>query len=335
MVIAAEQHRRTAERGNALRFGRPPRSSVSPDVRKGYSGIGMVQQSTDSVVSPVPISSAFEPLSGRRRGENRFLFIGRSADSNPGTSGTPGQQINEYFTGSTFGTSGNQTADGTHYNWTILYQRENYDAMPGVYQTGNGAFNPRQQSLLAPDLGVIQQGISAYNPTAGETGFNGRYDRNASTIAGLSETGLGLAGIYLTGGLADLASPFISSALGLSGTAAAGAASAAEETSGMVGALEDWEGANAAARLAARDAAFETDNAMNAVGTAASNQANAVSAANAARSLLILAKAGTGAVTSSVSSFIGSMEQGRSLGQDLGATGFGAISGDQAACWGW
>ena len=41
--------------------------------------------------------------------------------------------------------------------------------MPGVYGTGNGAFNPRQQSLLAPDLQAIQQGLGAdgYNPGRG------------------------------------------------------------------------------------------------------------------------------------------------------------------------
>ena len=60
------------------------------------------------------------------------------ADSTPGATGTPGQQINEYFVGSTFDSSGNQTADGTQYNWTILYQGENQDALPGVYITGQG-----------------------------------------------------------------------------------------------------------------------------------------------------------------------------------------------------
>jgi hypothetical protein len=78
-----------------------------------------------------------------------------AADASPGSAGTPGQQINEYFVGSTFDSSGTQIADGTHFNWTILYQGETLDALPGVYQTANGEFNPRQQSLLAPDLGVI------------------------------------------------------------------------------------------------------------------------------------------------------------------------------------
>ena len=105
----------------------------------------------------------------------------------------PGQQINEYFVGSTFDSSGNQTADGTHYNWTILYQGENYDAMPGVYITGNGVFNPRQQSLLAPDLSVIQQGISAYDPRSSWFDYAAGYG-----VAG-SEIGLTAVGGFLGG----------------------------------------------------------------------------------------------------------------------------------------
>ncbi len=121
-------------------------------------------------------------------------------------SGTPGQQINEYFVGSTFDSSGNQIADGTQYNWTILYQGENQDALPGVYITPQGALNPREQSLLAPDLSVIQAGIgaSAYSPTAGETGFKGWYDRNAGSIAFGAGVGSGAAAGLLTGGLADI-----------------------------------------------------------------------------------------------------------------------------------
>ena len=65
------------------------------------------------------------------------------------------------------------------------------------YETAQGAFNPRQQSLLAPDLAAIQQGVSAYDPLAGETGFQaflGRHYRaiamGASVVAG---TALSLA----------------------------------------------------------------------------------------------------------------------------------------------
>ncbi len=206
---------------------------------------------------------------------------------------------------------------GTDFAWNIVYHGQIYDGIPGVYQTANGVFNPREQSLLAPNLGAIQQGISAYDPTAGETGFNGCYDRNANAIAGLSETGLGLAGIYLTGGLAELASPFISGALGLSGTAAASAASVAEETSGTVGALEDWEGANAAARLAARDAAFETDNA---VGTAANVESNV-------KQSVVIAKATLGAISGGISGFTGSAADHGSLAEDLISGGFGAFFG--------
>lgn len=100
--------------------------------------------------------------------------IAYSADSDPGsTSAPPGQQINEYFSGSTFNSSGSQTADGTHYNWTILHQGENYDALPGLYETANGVFNPRQQDLLAPDLSVIQGGLGA-----------SAYDLGSGTVPG-------------------------------------------------------------------------------------------------------------------------------------------------------
>ena len=55
---------------------------------------------------------------------------------------------------------------GTDYAWNIVYHGNMYNGIPGVYETAQGAFNPRQQSLLATDLGVIQAGIgaSAYNP---------------------------------------------------------------------------------------------------------------------------------------------------------------------------
>ena len=131
----------------------PVASVAAPTVHKSaQSG-----QSVDRFVSPFPISGI------------RKLRLGSccyGVSTTPGSTGTPGQQINEYFVGSTFDSSGNQTADGTQYNWTILYQGENQDALPGVYETANGAFNPRQQSLLAPDLSVIQAGIvaNAYDP---------------------------------------------------------------------------------------------------------------------------------------------------------------------------
>jgi hypothetical protein len=154
-----------------------------------------------------------------------------AADANPGSTGTPGQQINEYFVGSTFDSSGTQIADGTQYNWTILYQGENYDALPGVYETANGEFNPRQQSLLAPDLGVIQAGISAYDPLAGETGFQAFLGRHYQGIALGSSVVAGTALSIATWGLAT---PWVAGALGVEatglgilGTAAVGAISGA------------------------------------------------------------------------------------------------------------
>ena len=179
----------------------PVNSVATPTVHKSA-------QSGQSVDRPVPPF----PISGIRKLRLGSCCFGVSPT--PGATGTPGQQINEYFVGSTFDSSGNQTADGTQYNWTILFQGENQDALPGVYITPQGAFNPREQSLLAPDLSVIQAGVSAYDPTAGETGFKGWYDRNANTIVGVSETDLALAGTYLTAGLA---APLLSSAVGLAG----------------------------------------------------------------------------------------------------------------------
>jgi hypothetical protein len=55
-------------------------------------------------------------------------------------------------------------SEGTDYAWNIVYQGNMYDGIPGVYITPQGEFNPRQQSMLAPDLAALQQGISAYNP---------------------------------------------------------------------------------------------------------------------------------------------------------------------------
>jgi hypothetical protein len=152
-----------------------------------------------------------------------------SADAKPGTSGTPGQQINEYFVGATFDANGNETAAGTQYNWTILYQGQTYDAMPGVYSTTQGAFNPRQQSLEAPDLSVIQAGISAYDPLAGETGFQAFLGRNYRGIAfGASA----LAGTALSIATWGMATPWVAAGLGVEatslgilGTAAVGAIS--------------------------------------------------------------------------------------------------------------
>jgi hypothetical protein len=220
--------------------------------------------------------------------------------TSPGSTGTPGQQINEYFTGSTFDSSGTQIADGTHYNWTILYQGETYDALPGVYETANGEFNPRQQSLLAPDLGVIQAGISAYDPSAGETGFNGWFDRNANTIAGLSETGLGLAGMYLTAGLA---APLLSSALGAFGAATAGTA--------------------VDAGAAAVETASTVDEAASAVTTA-------VNVENNVKQSVVIAKATLGAISGGISGFTGSAADHGTLAEDLISGGFGAFFGAAA-----
>ncbi len=198
----------------------PVNSVATPTVHKSaQSG-----QSVDRLMPPVPISG----IRKLRLGSCRF-----GVSTTPGSTGTPGQQINEYFVGSTFDSSGNQTADGTQYNWTILYQGENQDALPGVYITPQGAFNPREQSLLAPDLSVIQAGIgaSAYDPLAGETGFQAFLGRHYQGIAlGASA----VAGAAVTMASAGLATPWVAgvlgveaASLGVAGTAAVGAISGA------------------------------------------------------------------------------------------------------------
>jgi hypothetical protein len=113
-------------------------------------------------------------------------------------------EFQQQFSGSVFDPSTQLLqSEGTDYAWSIVYQGNMYDGIPGVYITPQGEFNPRQQSMLSPDLSAIQQGISAYDPTQGETGFTGWYDRNAGTIAKVSGIGLGIAAGVLTGGLAD------------------------------------------------------------------------------------------------------------------------------------
>ena len=112
--------------------------------------------------------------------------IAYRADSDLGsTSIQPGQQINEYFVGTTFDAGGNQTADGT--------------------------FNPRQQSLLAADLGAIQQGVSADDPLARETGFQAFLGRHYQAIAlGASA----VAGASTTLATAGFATPWVAAGLG-------------------------------------------------------------------------------------------------------------------------
>jgi len=54
--------------------GRRPRTSVSSSAGVYPVRAGMVQKTVDLVVPAVPISRAFEPLSGCRGGENQFLL---------------------------------------------------------------------------------------------------------------------------------------------------------------------------------------------------------------------------------------------------------------------
>ncbi len=171
--------------------------------------------------------------------------------SNPSRSAN--WQFQQQFSGSTFNT-GTQllTYAGTDYAWNIVYQGQMYDGIPGIYETANGAFNPREQALLAPNLGAIQQGISAYDPTAGETGFNGWYDRNAGTIAAVSGVGLSLAATFLTGGLA---APLLTSAIGFAGTAASGVLGVASDAiAGAISTAGDIAGASEEAISSASDA---------------------------------------------------------------------------------
>ena len=41
---------------------------------------------------------------------------------------------------------------GTDDAWNIVYHGDFYNGIPGVYITPQGEFNPRQQSMLSPDL---------------------------------------------------------------------------------------------------------------------------------------------------------------------------------------
>lgn len=89
-------------------------------------------------------------------------------------------QFQQQFSGSVFGPSTQllQSA-GTDYAWNIVYQGNTYNGIPGVCETANGAFNPRQQ------------GVSAYNPRSSWSDYAAGYG-----VAG-SEIGLAVAGGFL------------------------------------------------------------------------------------------------------------------------------------------
>ncbi len=267
---------------------------------------------TDSTGTVVAIAGATGSV------DERYVFDGlgngqalqpSGAAYDPTTFTNPNRSANwqfqQQFSGSVFDPSTQllQSA-GTDYAWNIVYQGNIYNGIPGVYQTANGAFNPREQGLLAPDLSVIQAGVSIYNPTAGETGFNGWYDRNAGAIAGLSETGLALAGTYLTAGLA---APLLSSALGALGAATAGAA--ADTGTAVV------------------EAASTVDEAASAVSTA-------VNVENNVKQSVVIAKATLGAISGGISGFTGSAADHGTLAEDLISGGFGAIFGGVAGGFG-
>jgi YD repeat-containing protein len=140
-------------------------SNGSVDERYVFDGLGNAQ-------ALQPTGAAYDPTS--------FANPNRSAN----------WQFQQQFSGSVFDTS-TQTlqSEGTDWAWNIVYHGDFYNGIPGVYINPQGEFNPRQQSLLTPDLAAIQQGISAYDPTQGETGFTGWYDRNLGTVGvGISST---------------------------------------------------------------------------------------------------------------------------------------------------
>jgi hypothetical protein len=139
-------------------------------------------------------------------------------------------QFQQQFSGSVFDPSTQllQSA-GTDYAWNIVYQGNMYNGIPGVYITPQGAFNPRQQSLLAPDLNAIQQGLSAYDPTGGEGGLDNFLAGHLQAMAFGASVVAGTAVSILTWGLAT---PWVAAALdveatslGIVGTAAVGAIS--------------------------------------------------------------------------------------------------------------
>ena len=212
---------------------------------------GVVSVSGTGRISGVDERYVFDGLGNAQALQANGTPYGVATFSNPNRSAN--WEFQQQFSGSTFNT-GTQllTYAGTDYAWNIVYQGNMYNGIPGVYQTAKGAFNPREQSLLAPDLSVIQAGVSIYNPTVGETGFNGWYDRNAGTIAAVSGVGLSLAATYLTGGLA---APLLTSAIGLAGTAASGVLGATSDA--IVGAIStagDIAGASEEAISSASDA---------------------------------------------------------------------------------
>ncbi len=102
-------------------------------------------------------------------------------------------QIQQQFSGSVFDT-GTQLLSylGSDYSWNILYHGQMYDGISGTYGAGAQTFNPRQQSLLTPDLGAVQAGISAYDPTGGATGIDGFVDRNVGAVATGAAVGVGI-----------------------------------------------------------------------------------------------------------------------------------------------
>ena len=90
--------------------------------------------------------------------------------------------------------SGNQTADGSQYDWNVLYQGNAFNPVVATYNTPNGVFNPGQDSMLAPNSGMVLAGLSQYSVPQGFWGFYAQHERaiafGASVVAG---TALSLA----------------------------------------------------------------------------------------------------------------------------------------------
>ncbi len=164
----------------------PARYVYAPDgtlLLREMGTFGATTPSTDMYALTDPTGTVIAIAGATGTVDERYVFDGLGNAQALQANGTPygvatfsnpnrsaNWEFQQQFSGSTFNT-GTQllTYAGTDYAWNIVYHGQMYNGIPGVYQTANGAFNPRQQSLLAPDLQAIQQGLGAdgYNPGRG------------------------------------------------------------------------------------------------------------------------------------------------------------------------
>ena len=187
---------------------------------------------TDSTGTVVAIAGATGVV------DERYVFDGLGnaqalqADGTPydvTTFSNPNRSANwefqQQFSGSQFDT-GTQLLnyEGTDYAWNIIYHGQMYDGIPGVYETANGAFNPRQAVSLSPNPAMQLAGLSAYSQPTGFWGFYARHEQGiafgASAVAGtaLSVATWGVAAPEVAAALGVEAT-----SLGILGTAALGA----------------------------------------------------------------------------------------------------------------